>query len=421
MNRKFSLLLINHTAGHLGDILYIAVVVLYIYKSTGSVLASALFPFVRVIALFFSSFVSPLLIERMPLQRMMALTRLGETLAMVLLAVFLLSGGTSVALILTIVFAVSFIHGWADPVTYSLVPRLVEQNNLSRANGVLGTAREITGVIGWLAGGVGALAFGIPVMLCGSAVLFGVGVVAMHVLRKADVQAEEAVSGSSNVGGGDGKPGKWAAIRLGWVELLNNRTARFITIMDVIEGCGYSIYLGSFTILFVETQLKRGPEWWGYINAAYFIGMIAGGVLVTAAARRLNGRLPSALALGSLGYGAATLVYAFTHSAMAALLLVLVMGIPMMVRDTAQRTLFQLNVPHDKLPNTLVAHGALNSAVFAVSIVLIGWMAERFGPSAIYVFGGALSCFSALVGIVMFVRLRGGVRLPSSEAIDQGE
>ncbi|WP_199615364.1 hypothetical protein [Paenibacillus alkalitolerans] len=82
--------------------------------------------------------------------------------------------------------------------------------------------------------------------------------------------------------------------------------------------------------------------------------------------------------------------------------------------------MFQLNVAEPKLPNTLVAHGALNSAVFAISMLLVGWMAERFGPASIYVFGGSLSCISAVIGIGMFIRLRGEIRLPSEAGNKEG-
>ncbi|WP_199615363.1 MFS transporter [Paenibacillus alkalitolerans] len=302
-NRSFSLLLFNHTAGNLADILYITVIVLHIYELTGSVLASALFPFVRVIANFASSFVSPVLLGRVPLVRMMSVTRIGEVSAMAGLALFAVSGLDAVWLILSIVFATSFIQGWANPVTYSLIPRLVDEAGLSRANGMLGTAREITSVVGWLLGGIGAVWLGVPNMLAVSAILFASGAVAVQGLR---VRAGgEPAEGKSE---GGSPADKWTAIRLGWSELLRNRTARFITIMDAIEGFGYTVFIGSFTLTFVEIQLNRGPEYWGYINASYFVGMIAGGVLVTAAAKWLNQRLPLAMALGSLGYGAADVV-----------------------------------------------------------------------------------------------------------------
>ncbi|WP_309123294.1 MFS transporter [Paenibacillus sp.] len=394
--REFPLLLFTHTVGHLGDILYISLMVIYLKRTTGSTLIAALFPFVRVLAMFGSSFVSPFLLEKLPLVRLLTLTRAGETALMLGLAAAIGLGAEALWVPFAFVLLVSFLQGWADPVVYSLVPRFAPADRLARANATLGTAREVGVIAAWGVGATLAALFDPVWLLAGCALLFAAGFAASLRLPTVEAPTPDPAAGS-----------RWASIRAGWQELLRNPVARAVAAMDLVEGIGISIFAGAFTLTFVEQRLGQEEPFWGFLNAAYFVGMIAGGAIVSRLGDRLTRRtLPVALALGSLGYGIGTLAYGATTSPLAALLIVAGLGLPCMARETAQRTLLQLNVPERKLPNVLVAHGAMNALVFAVSLLLMGAMADAFGIASIYYIGGGAAIAGAALGLMLFARRR---------------
>jgi len=448
-NRRFPLLLFAYVAGHVGDILYISLMVIHLKRTTGSTLIAALFPFVRVLAMFGSSFVSPLLLERLPLVRLLALTRAGETAALLALAGAVALGVEAPAALLAFVLVISMLQGWTDPVVYALVARLTPAAGLARANAALGTAREVGAIAAWGVGGVLAALLEPAWMLAGTALLFAAGFAAALRLAPAIAAAgpHAAVGAAGGAGAGaagaaqaeapaaappapaaapaaaQAEPGTAAsgasapsrreAIRLGWRELFRSPAARAVVAMDLLEGIAISIFAGVFTLTFVERQLGQEEAFWGFLNAAYFVGMIAGGALAARLSRHLMRRLPLALAFGSFGYGVGTLLYGATTSPLAALLLIAGLGLPCMVRETAQRTLLQLNVPERALPNALVAHGAINALAFALSLLLMGAAAERFGIQSIYYIGGALGLASAALGLALFARHRAAVKLPA--------
>ena len=409
--RATRLLLFAYASGYVGDILYISMMVMHLQRTTGSTLVAALFPFVRVAAMFASSFVSPTLIGKLPLVRLLTLTRAGETVLLLGLAAAIGLGGDGLGLWVPFLFVlwISFFQGWADPVVYSLVPRLTPPHELARANARLGTAREVGGVAAWGLGGTLAAWLDPAWLLAGCAALFAAGCAASARLPAAPPAI--AADGPS--------ASRWTTIRAGWTELFRNPVARTIAAMDLVEGIAVSIFAGAFTLAFVEQRLGEAAPFWGFLNAAYFVGMMLGGLVVARLGDRLNGRLPLALALGSFGYGVGTLLYGATSSSMAALFLVVAIGLPCMLRETAQRTLLQLHVPERTLPNVLVAHGAMISLSFAVSLLLMGFAAETFGIQSIYTIGGVLGLAGAALGLTMFAGRRAASR-PTADASSEG-
>ncbi|HZG86914.1 MFS transporter [Paenibacillus sp.] len=433
---RFPLLLFAYVVGHLGDILYISLMVIHLKRTTGSTLLAALFPFVRVLAMFGSSFISPLLLERLPLVRLLALTRAGETAALLALAGAVALGVEAPAALLAFVLVISTLQGWTDPVVYALVARLTPAAGLARANATLATAREVGAIAAWGVGGVLAALLDPAWMLAGTALLFAAGFAAalrlapaaaaaaganaaLEAARPAQPAAEpaaEPAAAPAQAAAPDAVPAKapsrGEAIRLGWLELFRNPAVRAVVAMDLLEGVAISIFAGVFTLTFVEQRLGQEEAFWGFLNAAYFVGMIAGGALAARLSRQLSRRLPLALAFSSFGYGVGTLLYGATTSPAAALALVAALGLPCMIRETAQRTLLQLNVSERALPNALVAHGAINALAFALSLLLMGAAAERFGIQSIYYIGGALGLASAALGLALFARHRAAVKLP---------
>lgn len=101
---------------------------------------------------------------------------------------------------------------------------------------------------------------------------------------------------------------------------------RLLTFMDMIDMLGGSVWVGAFTLAFVQTALGQGEEWWGFINAAYFAGSVGGGLVVLALARAIGSRFLAAMLVGMAGYGILAAVYAINTHPFLALILVLLMG-----------------------------------------------------------------------------------------------
>ena len=95
--------------------------------------------------------------------------------------------------------------------------------------------------------------------------------------------------------------------------------------------------IGAFTTV----VLGAGEEWWGFINAAYFIGAIFGSVLVTYKAKAFSSKIGINIGLSGLSMGVLTILFSLNTIPIIALLLCILMGPMYQARDICQVALLQ--------------------------------------------------------------------------------
>ena len=127
-------------------------------------------------------------------------------------------------------------------------------------------------------------------------------------------------------------------IREGWFYLWRNPTLRIVTMMDMIEGIAGTIWVGAITLVYVKEVLHQGEAWWGFINASYYIGAIAGGSLILLLSSFIQKNLIPCMAVGSAVFSLLTLWYGLNSIPIMALILCISMGPAYQLRDVAQET-----------------------------------------------------------------------------------
>ncbi|WP_325355653.1 hypothetical protein [Paenibacillus sp.] len=80
-----------------------------------------------------------------------------------------------------------------------------------------------------------------------------------------------------------------AQLTSGWKSLFRHKGIRVLKTMDLLEAWVGAIWIGAVTLAFVKEALHEWESWWGFINGAYYLGTIAGGV----AAYRILGIISS--------------------------------------------------------------------------------------------------------------------------------
>ena len=181
---------------------------------------------------------------------------------------------------------------------------------------------------------------------------------------------------------------------------------RVLTFMDMIDMLGASIWVGAFTLAFVQVALGQGEEWWGFINAAYFAGTIGGGLLVLALARTIGNRYVMVMMIGMAGYGVLTALYALNTLPVVALILVMFMGPFAELSVINRRTLIQHSVDKQLLPKVLSAQASLMHLVFCISLLGMAGLAEYIGIVNLYLFAAGLTILALLVGLLSYRAFR---------------
>ncbi|KQL44849.1 arabinose ABC transporter permease [Brevibacillus choshinensis] len=380
-NRRFICLWGGQTLANLGDVIYIVAFISAIYSVTASVMYTALVPVVILTAQSLGGLTAPLLFQRLTLPQMLVLSQSVKTILLATAAVVVPMAPEAGKVIVWVLFAlgwaIAFMDGWANPARNALVPRLVTGTELMRANGLLATSDQTVFFAGWAAGGLLVATFGDGVVLWGTVLAYTVATIAMlGVSPRMDMEKPEPVQAKTDHAKMD-----W---RAGWMLIRDTPLVRSVVAMDVLIGLSSAVWIAAIMLPFVKDELGRGEEWWGYLNASYMLGSIAGGALLLANAQRLRHQLPRWIVIGTIGSGVVTLCFGSSTNPLIALFFSFALGPMYQMQMISKQTLLQQATAVDRLPYVLSAKGTIDSLVFGISALIMGAVAEWLGTRTVY-------------------------------------
>ena len=408
LSKSFYYLWGTQSAANAADVLYIMALTVLVLDHTGSLISATLVPLFRSLSQLLSGLLAPLLIQRFKLSRLLLLSQAGQFLFFAVMAVYLGLQGSEASLyiVFTLIFAMSFLDGWTVPARNALVPRLTgSREGLLRANGLLSVSDQIVQFAGWGLSGLIIVWIGTAYTLLLTAVIYALAAIfSLWIKEPAASKASDDPVGYTAES--LSQPSRGSILTEGWKIIWRTPSLRALTAIDAIDMLGGSVWVGAFTLSFVQEALGQGEEWWGFINSVYFAGTIGGGLLVISAVRRIGSRLLRYMLIGMAGYGLLTFLYAVNTNLIAALVLVLVMGPFAELSAVTRRTLVQHSVNSEQLPKVLSAQATVLHLFFCISLLGMAWTAETFGIVKLYVFAAALTCSAVLVGIIYAKSLR---------------
>lgn len=389
--KRFRFLLSGQALSTLGDILYILALVTTLYRQSGSAAVAALFPLLRVIGMTAGSLAAPLVLGRFRLGSLLAVCLLIQAGGLAALAAYLDAAGTGARTewLTGTVFVLSVLEGVAGPVRSSLLPRLVEKDRLLKANGTMGAVVEACSLAGWAFGAVAVSGLGAgPSLWTSAGLLLLAGGFAVVTGNPVASGADEGESG-----GEDDK-----SFLAGWRTLLRIPALRLVLWMDAWEGLFASAFAGALLLVFAQERLHAGEVWWGWMNGAFCAGLIlANAFFGRLSARRPSGGMSGLLLGGGAGMALAVWVFSFSRQPGFALGIMLLIGVAESAKGLASRTLLQLASPAREMPSVFAAQSAVISGLYGISLLLTGWMADRYGIRLIYIFAAA-GYFIAFLG-----------------------
>lgn len=403
LTRSFFYLWTTQTAANAADVLYIMALTVLVLDRTDSLVSAALMPLMRSSAQMVSGFIAPLLINRIKLPSLLLISQTGQFLLFVLLALYLQLNGAaaSLTLVFALVFVMSFLDGWTVPARNALVPRLVtREEGLLQANGLISVSDQVVQFAGWGLSGLLVAFLGPSPALLLTAAIYGLAAAFTLGVREPAEAMDQMQGQPAGLEPVSPSSSKWKTLTEGWQVIWRMPRLRMLTFMDIIDMLGGSVWVGAFTLAFVQVALKQGEEWWGFINAAYFAGTVGGGLLVLSAVRLIGNRYLGAMLIGMAGYGLLTMVYALNTQPYIALVLVLLMGPFAELSVINRRTLIQRSTSKQMLPKVLSAQASLLHLVFCISLLVMAGLAERFGIVNLYLLAAVLTSLALVVGLL---------------------
>jgi MFS transporter, DHA3 family, macrolide efflux protein len=386
--QSFHFLWTGQMIGNLGDILYIICLITIVNKETGSVFYMALIPFVKTMAMLLSGFIAPVFIDKYKRMTLLSTTLAIKTLLLFFLCLLVLSGIDAkmnfIALYLFIVL-ISFMEGIGNPARRSMVPDLVEEEELVRANSFISIANQTSMLISWPLGSILLVVWGELNMLWLTFSLF-----VMSSILTYRIHLEEVRTVSERLS-------KWTVMKEGWQLIFKSRKLTVLTIMDVLENFGHGVWIAAILYVYVETAIGKGEEWWGFINAAFFAGMMAAGYTVYRLSKKMENDLGSIIMAASLCLLGLNMWFGLTASSWIALFVSFIFGFPQMARDVSQNTLIQQSIREKQLAKVYASHGTVVSGTFGIATLVLGWFAEEYGIRLTYMLVSSMFLISFLI------------------------
>lgn len=369
----------GQVASNFGDRLYMIAIITFIYKQTDSALLAAIVPFIRWGMQFLSSLLTPLVTQKLSLRNILVLSQFLQSILLLSLIVFLMNVGSSFFFIVTIVLLLSFLHSWVFPLKNAILPELVHTKHLVKANNVFSITDQAFSLFGWLGGGlliskvgsVSVLWITFVLFLVSSLFFFRICMHSKNVLKKRLL---------------------WKYVLDGWKYVGQNPLYRRIFIIEIIQSLAGSVWVGTIILVFVKEVLHKNESWWGYLNGAWLLGTILGGIVFS---KWIQKNLKMAILVGLFFNGILVLPYASSSTPLLVLVFAFFIGVPYQVHDIAKRTLLQLNTEREKLAQIFAAYQAVGSISFGIGIFLMNLVVDLYGVQSVYYLASFITLIAA--------------------------
>jgi MFS transporter, DHA3 family, macrolide efflux protein len=392
-NKSFRYLWLGQSLANSGDVFYIVSLMAIIHGITGSAMYMAVIPFVITIAKFFSGLIAPILLDKYRLKSLLIFSQMGKTIFLCFVGVhsFLGFSEATIYLIFGFVFLLSFLDGWATPARNAMLPRLVDSNELVRANSFVSLLDQTTQLGGWAIGGILVAAFGGVNVIWFTFVLFLISTAFMQLIND---QYDEKVSVTRPA-----RQSKWESIKEGWILIWRTPSLQAIHVIYTIESMANTVWIAAIIYIYVGEVLHREQAWWGYINASFFLGLIAGGIFGMKYSGFIDKKIRTVIILSSFAICMMTFAFGVNSSPWSALLISALYGFFDQLKAISLQSSLQRSATVQQLPIIFSAQSALISLVFGFSSLAFGFITEILNVRMSFLLAAGLLLISSLYAL----------------------
>lgn len=407
LRRDYALVWTAGLVSDTGDWLLMIALPLFAFSATGSALGASTVFLAELIPMLLAGTFLGVLVDRWDPRRTMIVTALIQGIALLPL---LLAGPDRMGIVYAVAAVQACLGAVMNPARQSMVPRLLQPEELGRGNALLAISDNLARLVGSPLGGLAFAVSGLPGVVIVDAVSFGATAVLVAFTRRLPRAG----------GDGEAEPAQAVERRLlrEWAEgiglVARTGDLRTIAAITVLGSVAQGVFLVLF-IVYVTENLGAGDTEVGLLRGVQAIGGVLGGLLTGMLVRRVAPRL--LVGAGYLVFGALSLLTwnlaPVTTSVWVYAGLFIAMGLPAVATATGEITLVQTVTPRAALGRVIAAVTTLSGAAQGVGLLAGGILAETVG--AVTVLDGQASLY-LLCGVLALVFLARSPRAQESRA-----
>jgi Na+/melibiose symporter-like transporter len=268
----------------------------HVYVLTGSTLASGGLLLASFLPLVVLGSLAGVFVDRWDRRRTMIITNLLH--AFVLLPLLFVHDGGAIWVIYLVIFTQSCLQQFFRPAEQSLVPLLVEPQQLLTANALNSQTSDIARLVGAALGGILAAAGGVPLLALVDAGTYLLAMALLFGVRHRPVRLKVVHTGPAV-----------RRVKDEWVEgiriCLSGPAMRLVFVFGLVTGVGEGV-MSTLFAPFVSAELGGDGTAYGLISSSQAVGGIAGGLVAAALGSRFSAA--KMWGFGSVAFGLIDLV-----------------------------------------------------------------------------------------------------------------
>ena len=404
--RNFSLLWSAGLISMIGDWMLFIALPIYVYKLTGSALATSTMFIAEMIPSLLLGSVAGVFVDRWNRKRIMVITNL--LLALGLLPLLLVHSTAWLWVVYVVAFVESVLTQFFTPAESALLPLLVSEEHLGPANSLNSLNKNIARLVGPPLGGIVAGLLGLPgiTLMDAATFLIAGGMIALIVMKSGHIQEESEIVSTAA-----GRQHPIVTVWREWLEGLRLvKRERLVSIMFVlfaVTSLGEGVF-GVLFVVFVYKILHGGALQLGWLMGAQAVGGLVGSVLVGYVFKFLS---PSRLiGISAILFGLIDLVIFnypafFPGFALAVILFVLV-GIPGVGTMTSSYTLLQTAVADEYRGRIFGAIGTTGALFMLSGTILAGFLGDHVGVVTVLNTQGVVYVLAGVFALVTLFHVK---------------
>ncbi|MGE7625020.1 MFS transporter [Viridibacillus sp. NPDC096237] len=406
-NKSFYALLAGESVANAGDTFYIVALITTVFNVTDSLFYVSLVPVINLSGGFLGGLVAPLLIDRFKLKSILLNSQFVKTCILLVLSLYvsLFLSIDTFMIIYMLIFCINFLDGFAHPTSSAIIPELIEEAYLLKANSLMSSVYQFINMGGWAVGGMLAVLLHSNGLLILTFILY---VLSTFLLTFIKIEEKKLITSSSE------KESTMHSFLEGWKLIMVDSKLRILQVTLFLGSFAAPVWVSSIIYPFIKLRLQEGTEWWGYINAAFFLGLFFGGLFGYTKSDLVNRNIQLVILICGFIASIMTFLFGINSYPLLALLLSSIYGLFHELYMIAINTLIQGRVKEKILAKVYAAQSSITMVTFGVSTLLFGVIGERFNIIAVFI-------ISSIVLFLSFIILLANKKQLSISIIDTNQ
>ncbi|MGE8019332.1 MFS transporter [Peribacillus frigoritolerans] len=389
-NKSFNVLMAGQSLLNAGDVFYIVAIITSVYNVTNSLFYVSLVPVINMLGGFLGGLLAPLLIDRYKLKKILFNSQLVKTCILLLLTLYvsILLSKDSIETVYIIIFFITFLDSFANPTSSALIPQLVSEEDLLKANSLMSSIHQFIQMGGWAAGGILAAFLHSNGLLMLTFSLYVLSTFLLAFVKVKEKKQSEELEELSV------KESKMTSMFEGWRLIAEDKRLRVLHLTLFFGSIASPVWVSSILYPFIDKRLSVGTEWWGYINSSLLLGLFLAGILAYRQSEFINKNIQNVLLLGGFMVFLMTLLFGVNVNPILSLLLICLYGLFEELRMISIHTIIQSLVREKLLAKVYAVQSSLIMATFGISTLMMGILGQRYSIVVVFIVASISLCFS---------------------------